>query len=188
MGTIPSIQKYIKPAGNPWQLLVACNSNTHSSWDRDCLTLTKKTKEFNSRNPKNSLPFFPMADPWTWVPIPNAPTRKPSRHAEELRKKIALPTVCKSTLQTQINFEKEPVQHIRTSGTRNIWSSSSSRPPQGDSHEIQPQSQGNTRKGTPAPNSNATQGAHGQPQPPSEQSNHKNVVKVNNHSKKNKED
>ena len=30
---------------------VACNSNTHLSWDRDCPTLAKKTEEFNSRNP-----------------------------------------------------------------------------------------------------------------------------------------
>ena len=160
-----------------------CNSNTHSSWDRECPTLAKKTEEFDSRNPENSLPFFLMVNPWTWVPIPNAPTQKPSLCAEELRKKIALPTIHKSALQTQINFEKEPVQHIRTPGTRNIRSRSCSRPPQGDSHETQPQSQGNMCKGTPAPNSNVTQGACGQSQPPSEQSNHKNAAKVNNHSK-----
>jgi len=44
---------------------ISCNSNNHSSWDRDCLTLAKKIKEFDQRNPKNSLPFFPTVEPWT---------------------------------------------------------------------------------------------------------------------------
>jgi hypothetical protein len=45
---------------------VSCNSNDHASWDRECPTFRRKVSEFNERNPENSLPLFPTADPWTW--------------------------------------------------------------------------------------------------------------------------
>ena len=45
---------------------VSCKSDEHASWDRECPTFLKKVSEFNERNPENSLPFFPTADPWTW--------------------------------------------------------------------------------------------------------------------------
>lgn len=60
---------------------VSCGTNDHASWSRTCPTFLKKRDEFNSRNPDNSLQFFPTADPWSWTPIdrtspPRAPTQK----------------------------------------------------------------------------------------------------------------
>jgi hypothetical protein len=46
---------------------VSCRSKDHASWSRTCPVFLKKTDEFNSRNPDNSLQFFPTADPWTWT-------------------------------------------------------------------------------------------------------------------------
>lgn len=45
---------------------VTCSSNDHASWSRECPSFIKRLSEFNERNPENSLPFFPTADPWTW--------------------------------------------------------------------------------------------------------------------------
>ena len=50
---------------------VSCRSNDHASWSRTCPVFLKKTDEFNTRNPDNSLQFFPSADPWTWSPSAN---------------------------------------------------------------------------------------------------------------------
>jgi hypothetical protein len=47
---------------------VSCRSNDHASWSRSCPVFIRKTEEFNSRNPDNSLQFFPAADSWTWSP------------------------------------------------------------------------------------------------------------------------
>jgi hypothetical protein len=47
---------------------VSCRSNDHASWSRACLAFIRKTEDFNSRNPDNSLQFFPTADSWTWSP------------------------------------------------------------------------------------------------------------------------
>ena len=37
------------------------------SWSRSCPTFLRKTEEYNTRNPENSLQFFPTTDPWTWT-------------------------------------------------------------------------------------------------------------------------
>ena len=46
---------------------VSCKSGNHSSWNHNCLTFIKKTNKFNTRNPNNTLQFFPMDKPWTWT-------------------------------------------------------------------------------------------------------------------------
>ena len=56
---------------------VSCSSSDHASWSRACPTFLKKMVEFNTRNPDNSLQFFPTADPWTWTPTEKTYTPKP---------------------------------------------------------------------------------------------------------------
>ena len=46
---------------------VSCKSNDHASWSRTCPTFLIKLDEFNTRNPDNSLQYFPTADSWTWT-------------------------------------------------------------------------------------------------------------------------
>ena len=158
---------------------VSCNSNNHSSWDRDCPTLAKKIEEFNQRNPENSLPFFLTAEPWTWAPIPNATTRKPSQRAEELKRKTDVPIAHKSGFQTQINLNRSSATNNHNSGARNNRAMSQSRMTPRENNESQPQNQGNTRRGTPAPSSTPNQSGQGQSHPPGEQTSNKNAQKVN---------
>jgi hypothetical protein len=46
---------------------ISCKANDHASWSRSCPTFLRKIDEFNTRNPENSLQFFPTTDPWTWT-------------------------------------------------------------------------------------------------------------------------
>ena len=50
----------------PDKRCASCKTDNHASWSRLCPTFLQKLNEFNSRNPDNSLQFFPTADPWTW--------------------------------------------------------------------------------------------------------------------------
>ena len=50
---------------------VSCRVDDYASWSRTCPVFLKKMDEFNTRNPDNSLQFFPTADPWTWIPTTN---------------------------------------------------------------------------------------------------------------------
>jgi hypothetical protein len=70
---------------------VSCKVNDHASWSRACPTFTKKIAEFNSRNPDNSLQYFPTADAWTWSTVdkpaavtfkPLAPTQAPATQSQ----------------------------------------------------------------------------------------------------------
>ena len=56
---------------------VSCSSGDHASWSRACPTFLKKMDEFNTRNPDNSLQFFPTADSWTWTPTIKSYTPRP---------------------------------------------------------------------------------------------------------------
>lgn len=53
---------------------VSCKSNDHTSWSRKCPTFLRKSDEFDSRNPDNSLQFYPTAESWTWTAT-DRPTR-----------------------------------------------------------------------------------------------------------------
>ena len=58
---------------------VSCDTNTHSSWDRDCPALAAQIERYNEKHPENTMPFFPSAEPWTWAaahPQPG-PTQPP---------------------------------------------------------------------------------------------------------------
>ena len=46
---------------------VSCKTDNHASWSRSCPTFLRKIEEYNTRNPENSLQFFPTTDPWTWT-------------------------------------------------------------------------------------------------------------------------
>jgi hypothetical protein len=48
---------------------VSCKAKDHASWSRVCPTFLRKIAEFNSRNPDNSLQYFPTADVWTWSTV-----------------------------------------------------------------------------------------------------------------------
>ena len=63
---------------------VSCKANDHASWSRACPTFLKKIAEFNTRNPDNSLQYFPTADAWTWTTVdkPVAASFKPPAPAQ----------------------------------------------------------------------------------------------------------
>jgi hypothetical protein len=51
----------------------SCKTDDHASWSRTCPTFLRKCDEFNSRNPENSLQFFPTSDSWTWTASERSP-------------------------------------------------------------------------------------------------------------------
>ena len=64
---------------------VSCRTDDHASWSRECPTFLKKMGEYNSRNPDNTMQFFPTADPWSWfttdkpsIPTAYRPKARPS--------------------------------------------------------------------------------------------------------------
>ena len=59
---------------------VSCGTNDHASWNRAYPTFLKKTEEFNSRNPENTLHFFPTTESWTWTPSNRNSTPAPTTH------------------------------------------------------------------------------------------------------------
>lgn len=71
----------------------SCNSSEHESWCRTCLVYLKKVDDFNSRNPENSLQFFPTADPWTWTSTdrPNIQMKPPPPKPVELYRTTHVP-------------------------------------------------------------------------------------------------
>ncbi|KAF8256341.1 hypothetical protein EI94DRAFT_1505875, partial [Lactarius quietus] len=44
---------------------LSCRSNTHASWDHNCLEFLRKCIEYSSFHPKNNLVFFPTGEDWT---------------------------------------------------------------------------------------------------------------------------
>jgi hypothetical protein len=44
---------------------VSCNSNTHASWDCNCLEFTRHCRQYNENYPENSLTYFPTHEDWT---------------------------------------------------------------------------------------------------------------------------
>ncbi|KAF8982346.1 hypothetical protein BDQ17DRAFT_1262245, partial [Cyathus striatus] len=52
--------------GKQW--CVSCNSNTHSSWDRDCPSFQTKCANMDKRNLEASLPYYPSEEAYTWLP------------------------------------------------------------------------------------------------------------------------
>lgn len=55
------------------QFCTSCESNEHSSWDRNCPTYSKRCEETNRRYPDNSMPDFPTNEEWTQVSAPPRP-------------------------------------------------------------------------------------------------------------------
>ena len=79
---------------------VSCKTDDHASWSRSCPTFLRKTEEYNTRNPENSLQFFPTTDPWTWTsserlstgfavntPLPPPPKPRPTPNNSQIGKK-----------------------------------------------------------------------------------------------------
>lgn len=50
---------------------VSCRSNTHASWDRECLEFRRRCDQFDENYPENNLPYFPSEEGWTLIPRPN---------------------------------------------------------------------------------------------------------------------
>ena len=74
-----------------------CETEDHTSWDRECPTLLKKCEDLDKRYPENTMPYFPTNEEWTLVTAPSkpAPYRKPPPPANSQR-----PTVTQQTLDT----------------------------------------------------------------------------------------
>ena len=50
---------------------LACRSDTHTSWDRNCPECIRKCAEYSSFHPKNNLIYFPTDKDWTTTARPN---------------------------------------------------------------------------------------------------------------------
>ena len=90
---------------------VSCQSNTHSSWDRDCLIFNKKADEFDLHNPDNTLPYYPADEPWSWTDALAPKTRTPPQCTSNPRSNLALTTQQK-TYQIQLGFSSQPQAHM----------------------------------------------------------------------------
>ncbi|PIL37605.1 transcription factor [Ganoderma sinense ZZ0214-1] len=53
----------------------ACNKHGHATWSRDCPAFIDRMRRADARHPENRLRFFPTADPDSWVPQLDEPTR-----------------------------------------------------------------------------------------------------------------
>lgn len=47
---------------------VSCNEDGHPSYSRECPIFIRRCEDHDTRNPDNSLPFFPTEEPWTRMP------------------------------------------------------------------------------------------------------------------------
>lgn len=66
---------------------VACNADTHCSWDRTCPVFLEKCDKLNERLLENSRPFFPIDnEPWTLASIP--PDTQRQDRTKAIRNKI----------------------------------------------------------------------------------------------------
>lgn len=64
---------------------VSCKSKDHASWSRTCPTFIRKLAEYNSRNPENSLQFFPTADSWSWTATEPTPLTLAPSSSQQMR-------------------------------------------------------------------------------------------------------
>ncbi len=63
---------------------VACRSNEHASWDRNCPDFLRKSAQFDELHPENALTYFPTEESWTLIARPERiplDERFPNRHA-----------------------------------------------------------------------------------------------------------
>jgi len=63
---------------------VSCNSDDHTSYDRDCLTFKQKLADRDKTNPENDLPFIPTDAPWTWNKTKNSEAQKSAERGKQL--------------------------------------------------------------------------------------------------------
>ena len=50
---------------------VSCNTDTHTSWDRNCPEFIRKCKIYNEKHPENNLVYFPTDEEWTLTTRPD---------------------------------------------------------------------------------------------------------------------
>jgi hypothetical protein len=50
---------------------VLCNSNKHTSWDRNCLKFLRRKNNLNEKHPENNLVYFPTNEEWTLTMRPD---------------------------------------------------------------------------------------------------------------------
>ena len=63
---------------------MACRSNEHASWDRNCPDFLRKSVQFDELHPENALTYFPTEESWTLIARPERiplDERFPNRHA-----------------------------------------------------------------------------------------------------------
>ena len=75
---------------------VNCDSDSHSSRDRECPDFQRRCEELDARTPENAMPYFPTDEPWTQVPLPPRPSgpivhaRPPLRAQEPRERQLTL--------------------------------------------------------------------------------------------------
>jgi hypothetical protein len=50
---------------------VSCNTDTHTSWDRNCPEFTRRCKNFDNMHPENNMVYFPTDERWTLTSRPD---------------------------------------------------------------------------------------------------------------------
>jgi hypothetical protein len=70
---------------------VSCGNGDHPSWSRACPTYLRKVGDCDSRNPENTLHFFPTEEPWTWTAkldlTPPRPPQQPQQQQQQQQPK-----------------------------------------------------------------------------------------------------
>lgn len=120
---------------------VSCKTKDHPSWSRTCPTFIRKLAEYNSRNPENSLQFFPTADSWSWTatetplvaqtqPPPQQPRLstvqqgKRPQHATKRKYDTFIPTYGDTYIPSYSNNRQTLMDYVDTSGWGEVTRSS----------------------------------------------------------------
>jgi hypothetical protein len=80
---------------------VACRSDAHASWDRDCPEFRRRCEQFDENYPENSLPYFPTEEDWTLTPRPSK-----LQHSDKFPEKYVVAPLCQPEQPNQAHAAK----------------------------------------------------------------------------------
>ena len=112
-GTCGGAHRTLKCDEKSKKWCVSCQTDSHTSWDRECQTFARKAEEFDARNPDNALPYFPSNEPWTWMDLPAPAARRQDAHASSHStnsnpKRPSVPTNQQKAFQSLLSFPSQP--------------------------------------------------------------------------------
>jgi hypothetical protein len=86
---------------------ISCDTDDHTSWDRNCPTFLRKCEEQNQRNQENVMPFFPSTEDWSWALNP-PPQSTIVMQAPSFLDQATRPPRRNQLRQTQLPFQPTP--------------------------------------------------------------------------------